>query len=275
MEIISEIAGMRRRIAALPRPIGFVPTMGALHAGHLALASAARSACASVVVSLFVNPLQFAPHEDLARYPRDLAGDCAKLEAVGTTLLFAPDAAQMYPPGFMTSVEVGAMGGRYEGVARPTHFRGVATVVAKLLAIVTPDRLYLGQKDAQQTAILRRMVTDLGFATQVEIVPTVREADGVAMSSRNVYLSAEERREAVSLHRALVTLRDRLQEGASKAEAIEEASAKLGSLARLEYLDVVDAQSFDALDALRPPAFVIGAARFGQTRLLDNLWIQK
>ncbi len=275
MEIISEIAGMRRRIAALPRPIGFVPTMGALHAGHLALASAARSACASVVVSLFVNPLQFAPHEDLARYPRDLAGDCAKLEVVGTTLLFAPDAAQMYPPGFMTSVEVGAMGGRYEGVARPTHFRGVATVVAKLLAIVTPDRLYLGQKDAQQTAILRRMVTDLGFATQVEIVPTVREADGVAMSSRNVYLSAEERREAVSLHRALVTLRDRLQEGASKAEAIEEASAKLGSLARLEYLDVVDAQSFDALDALRPPAFVIGAARFGQTRLLDNLWIQK
>jgi pantoate--beta-alanine ligase len=135
--------------------------------------------------------------------------------------------------------------------------------------------LYLGQKDAQQTAILRRMVTDLGFATQVEIVPTVREADGVAMSSRNVYLSAEERREAVSLHRALVTLCDRLQEGAPKAEAIEEASAKLGSLARLEYLDVVDAQSFDPLDALRPPAFVIGAARFGQTRLLDNLWIQK
>lgn len=267
------VAQMRDLLAALPRPLGFVPTMGALHAGHMALVDRARERSASVVVSLFVNPLQFGVNEDLAKYPRDLEGDRELLARAGVDLLFAPDVAAMYPPGFSTTVDIGAIGTTYEGAIRPSHFAGVTTVVAKLLNIVAPDTLFLGQKDAQQTAVLRKMIRELAFATEVDIVATQREADGLALSSRNAYLSAAHRAAAPSLHRALGVLRDAVTSGASKDEAMARARATLDPLATVDYFDIVDADTFEPLESPRAPAFVIGAARFGTTRLLDNLWI--
>jgi len=247
--------------------------MGALHDGHLELVRRARADCTAVGASVFVNPLQFAPTEDLAKYPRDFEGDRAKLAGAGVDVLFAPAVAAMYPPDFTTYVDVGPLGSTFEGAIRPEHFRGVATVVAKLLHIVQPDYLYLGQKDAQQTAVLGKMVRDLEFPVTVTIVPTVREADGLAMSSRNAYLSGEQRAQATTLYRALTTLRESLERGVPKAEAIDAARHALGPLATPEYFDVVDAKTFEVLDAVQPGSFVIGAARFGTTRLLDNLWI--
>jgi pantoate--beta-alanine ligase len=273
MNQTSSVAQTRDLLAALPRPLGFVPTMGALHAGHIALVDRARARCASVVVSLFVNPLQFGINEDLAKYPRDLEGDRERLARAGIDVLFAPDEATMYPPGFSTTVDTGAIGTSYEGAIRPSHFGGVTTVVAKLLNIVAPDTLFLGQKDAQQTAVLRKMIRELAFATEVEIVATQRETDGLALSSRNAYLSPAQRAAAPSLHRALGALRDALTSGASKDEALARARAVLDPLARADYFDIVDADTFEPLESQRAPAFVIGAARFGSTRLLDNLWI--
>jgi pantoate--beta-alanine ligase len=248
--------------------------MGALHDGHLALVHRARADSVAVAASVFINPLQFGANEDLELYPRDLEGDRAKLEQAGVDVLFAPSAAAMYPPGFSTSVDVGDMGAQYEGAVRPTHFRGVTTVVCKLLNIVRPDALYLGQKDAQQTAVLRKMVDDLEISTRVVVVPTQREPDGLAMSSRNVYLTPEQREAAPSLHHALQALRLAMAMGKSKSEAIAGARARLDPSAQADYFDVVDGNSFASIDVLSPPAFVIGAARFGQTRLLDNLWIE-
>jgi pantoate--beta-alanine ligase len=274
VQIASTISQARALFDVLPRPLGFVPTMGALHDGHLALVRRARAESVAVGSSVFVNPLQFGPEEDLARYPRDLEGDQAKLAQAGVDVLFIPSPLAMYPPGFSTSVDTGAVGQLYEGAIRPTHFRGVATVVSKLLNIVRPDALYVGQKDAQQTAVLRRMVADLEVPVRVEIVPTLREADGLAMSSRNAYLSPEEREAAPSLHHALQAVRLAMASGRSKADAIAAGRTRLHPLAELDYLDVVDANTFMPLDTLSPPAFVIGAARFGSTRLLDNLWIE-
>lgn len=248
--------------------------MGALHAGHLELVRRAREANVSVVASVFVNPLQFGVGEDLEKYPRDVEGDREKLAAAGVDLLFMPSVQAMYPEGFSTSIDVGTMGSSFEGAVRPHHFRGVATVVGKLLNVVGPDVLYLGQKDAQQTAVLRKMICDLEFATRVEIVPTQREPDGVAMSSRNAYLDAEQRAQAPTLYEALMAMRDALSGGSTKLEAIEAARERLSALAVPDYFDVVDADTFEPLERLRPPAFVIGAARFGGTRLLDNLWIR-
>jgi pantoate--beta-alanine ligase len=273
MQVAAGVAQARALFDVLPRPFGLVPTMGALHDGHLQLVRRARADCASVAASVFVNPLQFGPREDLARYPRDFEGDREKLAAGGVDVLFAPDVAAMYPAGFSTAVDVGSMGGVFEGAVRPEHFRGVTTVVAKLLHIASPDVLYLGQKDAQQTAVLRRMVRDLEFAVNVEIVPTVREHDGLALSSRNAYLDPEQRANAPSLHRALETMRAALERGESKSQAIAGARATLWQKATPDYFDVVDADTFVPLDGLRAPAFVIGAARFGTTRLLDNLYI--
>jgi pantoate--beta-alanine ligase len=274
VQIASTISQARALFDVLPRPLGFVPTMGALHDGHLALVRRARAESVAVGASVFVNPLQFAPEEDLARYPRDLEGDQAKLAQAGVDVLFIPSPLAMYPSGFSTSVDAGAVGQSYEGAVRTTHFRGVATVVDKLLNIVRPDVLYLGQKDAQQTAVLRRMIADLEIPVRVEIVPTEREADGLAMSSRNAYLTPEEREAAPSLHHALQAVRLAMASGRSKAEAIASGRKRLHPLAQLDYLDVVDANTFAPLDTLSPPAFVIGAARFGSTRLLDNLWIE-
>ena len=248
--------------------------MGALHAGHLALVRAARENNASVAVSVFVNPLQFGPGEDFARYPRDIDADRLQLDAAGVDMLFAPSVDTVYPEGFSTGVDVGEMAKTLEGTVRPGHFVGVATIVMKLLQIIAPDILYVGQKDAQQTAVLRRMIRDLNVPVTVEIVETVRELDGLALSSRNAYLSAAERAQAPTLFASLVALRDALVRNASKEEAIEAARAVLSSSANLDYYEVVDAGTFAPLDALRPPAFILGAARFGATRLIDNIWVR-
>jgi len=273
MQIATALAQSRALFDALPRPVGFVPTMGALHAGHLQLLRVAREWSASVCVSIFVNPLQFGADEDFAKYPRDLEGDRGKLDGAGVDLLFVPDVAAMYPTGFTTSVDVGRIGSTFEGVVRPRHFRGVATVVAKLLHIVRPDILFLGQKDAQQAWVLRKMIADLQFPVAVEIVPTIRESDGLAMSSRNAYLSGEQRAQASTLYRGLVALRDALERSASKEEAVGIARATLSRLATPDYFDVVDAATFEPIERLASPAFVIGAARFGGTRLIDNLYV--
>ncbi len=247
--------------------------MGALHEGHLELVRRARERCAAVVASIFVNPLQFAPNEDLATYPRDLRHDRAKLAAAGIDALFEPDVPAMYPANFSTFVVVEKLEALFEGAQRPGHFRGVTTVIAKMLNIVRPDVLFLGQKDAQQAVLLHKMIADLDFPVEVEVVPTVREPDGLAMSSRNRYLDATRRVEAATLYQALCTTRSALEGGARKADALEAGAAALSSRARLDYLEVVDAGTFEPIEELRPPAFVIGAARFGTTRLIDNLWL--
>ena len=247
--------------------------MGALHAGHLSLISAARRECASVAASLYVNPLQFGAGEDFERYPRDFEADKKLFEQAGVDLLFAPSADAMLPQDYSTYVDVASVAARFEGEKRPGHFRGVATVVAKLLEIMRPDVIYLGQKDAQQTAVVRRMVRDLELGVEVRIVPTVREPDGLALSSRNVYLSAQERSAAPSLNVSLQRVQALLENGVDKGSAIAQASQILKPPGVLEYLDVVDADTFEPVEHLRPPAFIIGAARFGKTRLLDNLWI--
>ena len=273
MQVATTIAQARALFEVLPRPLGFVPTMGALHSGHLELVRRAKEECVAVVASVFVNPLQFGANEDLEKYPRDFEADRAALEKAGVAVIFSPDVSTMYPLGFSTVVDTGIIGTRYEGEVRPTHFRGVTTVVNKLLNIVRPDSLYLGQKDAQQTAVLRKMVRDLEMPVNVVIVPTVRESDGLARSSRNVYLNSGERAAAPTLHEALVALRDAFVAGKEKQQAIADAQQRISPKASLDYLDVVDADTFEPIENLRGPAFVIGAARFGTTRLLDNLWI--
>lgn len=248
--------------------------MGALHAGHIALVERAHASCASIAASVFVNPLQFGPLEDYDRYPRRLEDDRAALERARVDLLFAPSRNALYPDEFATRVYAGAIGERFEGALRPGHFDGVATVVAKLLHIVTPDVLYVGQKDAQQAAVLQRVVRDLDFPVRIEVVETVREPDGLALSSRNAYLSPQERASAPTLYRALVALRDALAGGEPKDAAVARARATLAPAARSEYFDVVDAHTFAPIASLEPPAFVIGAACFGRTRLIDNLWVR-
>jgi pantoate--beta-alanine ligase len=228
--------------------------MGALHAGHRALLRQARSECDLVVMSLFVNPMQFGPGEDLERYPRDEERDRAIAAEHGVDRVFAPTVEQMYPEGFSTSVSVGELGSRFEGAHRPGHFEGVATVVLKLFNLLRPDAAYFGQKDAQQLAVVRRMTRDLDLGIEIGAVGTVREADGLALSSRNAYLSPEDRRRAPSLHEALVARDPSLVEG------------------EVDYLAVVDADTFVEVEA-RPGALVIGAARFGSTRLIDNIRI--
>jgi len=273
MEEAVTVARARALFGELPRPLGFVPTMGALHEGHLELVRRAREHCASVAASIFVNPLQFGPAEDLAAYPRDAARDRAKLAATGVDALFAPQPDAMYDRDFSITVDPGPLGEVFEGAIRPGHFRGVLTVIAKLLHIVRPDVLFLGQKDAQQSAVVRKMIRDLNFGVEIEIIPTVRESDGLAMSSRNAYLDASLRAQAPTLHAALVAIRNGLERGERKSEAIAAGTALLSPSAKLDYLDVVDA-GFTPLERLQPPAFVIGAARFGTTRLIDNLWIR-
>jgi pantoate--beta-alanine ligase len=229
--------------------------MGALHAGHRALLRRARAECDEVVMSLFVNPAQFGPGEDFDRYPRDEARDRVIAAAEGVDRVFAPTVAEMYPDGFSTTVSVGALGTVFEGAYRPGHFDGVATVVLKLFAAVRPDAAYFGEKDAQQLAVIRRMTADLGLGVEIRAVETVREDDGLALSSRNAYLSPDERRRAPSLHRALAARDADLVEG------------------DVDYVAVVDPDTFAEVDP-RPGALVIGAARFGSTRLIDTIRIE-
>ncbi|ADU50497.1 pantothenate synthetase [Thermaerobacter marianensis DSM 12885] len=282
MELVQDIAALRERIARWRREdpdgrVGFVPTMGYLHEGHLSLIRRARAECRRVVVSVFVNPLQFGPQEDFARYPRDLERDLRLAAGAGADLLFHPPVEAMYPhgdPGVF--VDVGDLARRWEGARRPGHFRGVVTVVTKLFHLVQPDRAYFGQKDAQQAVIVRRMVADLNFPLEVVVCPTVREPDGLAMSSRNVYLDEDQRRAAPILYRALQAARRRLEAGERSGPALVEAmEAVLGGqpLIDPEYAAVVDAATLEPLERVEGEVLLLVAARLGSTRLIDNLWL--
>ena len=271
MQIARTPVEVRAAVRALPRPVGLVPTMGALHAGHLALVTRARAECVTVVASLFVNPLQFGPNEDFDRYPRAFEGDVATLHDAGVALVYAPDVATMYPPGFGTRVDPGPVAERYEGALRPGHFSGVATVCVKLFSTVGPDRAYFGAKDAQQVAVMRRIVADLDLALELVVEPTVREADGLALSSRNVYLDPVQRAAAPSLQRALDAIVRAVGAGERDRErAIERGRAELMPPMREAYLDIVDSATFVPVAAFEPSALAIGSVWAGTTRLIDN-----
>ncbi len=271
MRVCTTAGEMRAASRASERPLALVPTMGALHAGHLALVGHAQTIAATVAASIFVNPLQFAPGEDFARYPRAFADDCARFAAAGVALLYAPEAEAMYPPDFAVRVEPGSVGDGYEGALRPGHFTGVATVVLKLVNACEPDVLVMGQKDAQQLAVLARMLRDLDLPTRIDIVPTMRADDGLALSSRNAYLTPDERLAAPGLYRALCIVRDGLRAGAERAPTLARARAAIEPPLRETYLDVVDPLTFVPCERFATPALVIGSASIGTTRLLDNI----
>jgi pantoate--beta-alanine ligase len=253
--------------------VGLVPTMGFLHAGHLSLVERARSENDRVAVSLFVNPTQFGPSEDLARYPRDIERDTRLLEAAGCDLLFAPAVEEMYPAGFEAAIDVGSVAAPLEGARRPGHLRGVATVVMKLFGIIQPDRAYFGQKDAQQLAVIRKMVRDLDVPVEVRGCPTLREPDGLAMSSRNVYLGPEDRRAAPALHRALAAGRDRWAAGERDAEALRQAMRSVLEVEpriKVDYVSVADPGTCRELETVQGSALLSLAATIGKARLIDN-----
>ena len=257
--------------------IGFVPTMGALHAGHLALVEKARRESSTVVVSIFVNPKQFGPREDYKQYPRTLDADSRMLEAAGVDVLFVPSAEEMYPPGFRTEVSVEGLGERLEGRVRPGHFRGVTTVVLKLFEIVSPTLAYFGRKDAQQTRIVEQMARDLALDCEVVVCPIVREPDGLAMSSRNVYLSAGERRAATVLFRALDRARQAIAAGerdAARLVSLMRGALAEEPLATPDYVELVSADSFEPITNLQSACFALLAVRLGKTRLIDNMLIE-
>jgi pantoate--beta-alanine ligase len=274
VETIEEMSRLRRNLA---EPVGFVPTMGYLHEGHLSLVKRARDEGATVVVSIFINPTQFGPKEDFTKYPRDTDRDLALLENEKTDFVFMPSVEEMYPPGFNGWVEVGGVTERLEGASRPGHFRGVTTVVAKLFNIVQPTRAYFGQKDAQQLLVIRKMAADLNMPLEVIACPTVREPDGLAMSSRNTYLSPEERRQAVTLSQSL-QLAERLHsQGEQNAGRIRQQMGGLISkqpLAEINYISIANNETLEELEDVRPPALVSLAVRFGKTRLIDNIVLE-
>jgi pantoate--beta-alanine ligase len=268
-------AVMRARSAG--RLVGLVPTMGALHAGHLSLIQAARAETDYVVVTVFVNPTQFGPLEDLTRYPRPLERDLELCEREGTDLVFVPETATIYPPGFCTHVEVHGLQDVLEGAFRPGHFRGVCTIVLKLFNIVQPDVAYFGQKDAQQARIVQQMVHDLNVPVRLRICPTVREADGLALSSRNQYLSPDERRQAVVLSQALEEARARVERGERSADALVRAMRRRIESAPgavVDYVAVVDAGSLQPVERLQGSVLIATAVKFGTTRLIDNVLIE-
>ena len=264
---------MRAWRSAVAGDVGLVPTMGYLHEGHLSLVRAAREANAHVVTSIFVNPTQFAPNEDLSRYPRDEARDLALLEVERVDAVFAPSVEEMYPDGFSTYVTVEGLTSRLEGASRPTHFRGVTTVVLKLLNAVQPQRAYFGRKDAQQLAVIRHMVRDLDVPVEIVGLPIVRDADGLALSSRNVYLTADQRQAALALSRSLRAAAKLFAGGERDATVIRarvEALLAAEPLAAVDYVSVADAESLEELERIDRPALVSLAVRFGSTRLIDN-----
>ena len=269
-----ELRGLLDVERAAGRSVGFVPTMGYLHDGHASLIRAAAAVTDVVVASVFVNPLQFAPTEDLAAYPRDLAGDTARCEAAGVGVLFTPTVEEMYPEPVLTTVSVPALAAVMEGASRPTHFPGVCTVVAKLFNLVGPCSAFFGEKDFQQLAILRRMARDLSFPVDVVGCPTVREPDGLALSSRNVYLTAEEREVAPVLQRALRAGADAIVGGETDAGAVRASMAELidaAPLGELDYVEVADPDTLVPLVVAAPGARLFGAVRFGRARLIDNI----
>lgn len=274
MQVITTVAAFRQARAAFDA-LGFVPTMGYLHQGHLSLIRQARAECPAVAVSIFVNPTQFGPREDFERYPRDMDRDLALLEGEGVDLVFAPSREEMYPEGYGTYVVLPAADEVLEGAARPGHFRGVATVVCKLFNIVQPTRAYFGQKDAQQTVVVRQMARDLNIPTEVVVLPTVREADGLAMSSRNTYLTPEERRVAPAIYRGLRAAEERYLAGERNAEALRQAVIAVldaEPLLRPEYVSVADPVTLRELERVgERGALVSLAVRLGSVRLIDNV----
>jgi len=278
MQVVEKIDEMRRLRHTLSEPVGFVPTMGYLHEGHLSLVRGARAENPSVVASIFVNPTQFGPREDLDKYPRDIERDLALLQKEKTDLVFMPSAAEIYPPHFDSWVEVNGVTERLEGASRPGHFKGVTTVVAKLFNIVRPTRAYFGQKDAQQAAVIRKMVSDLNMDLKIVILPTVREPDGLTMSSRNTYLNPEERRAAVVLSRALTLAQQLFSQGKRDSEVIRQQMISLiekEPLADTEYVSVADAETLAELGRINSPALVSLAVKIGKTRLIDNFVLCK
>ncbi|MCB0712234.1 MAG: pantoate--beta-alanine ligase [Ignavibacteriae bacterium] len=251
--------------------IGFTPTMGALHEGHLAHIRSLRLDVDVVVASVYVNPSQFAPGEDFEKYPRDLEGDGAKLRDAGCDILFYPTDLQMYPSGYSTYVSVEGITSRYEGSFRPSHFRGVATIVCKLLNIVRPHVVTFGEKDAQQVAVIQRMVADLNMSAKIRLIPTLREVDGLAMSSRNVYLSESERREALTINRALNRAKELIAEGEDVAFVEAEMRAAISPEFRLDYFDIIDPATFDSPADQNAPLMAVFAGYIGTTRLIDNV----
>jgi pantoate--beta-alanine ligase len=273
MQTIVTLSELRSARGALKGPVGLVPTMGYLHAGHISLARQARAECAGVVASIFVNPTQFAPTEDLAKYPRDLPRDLALLEAAGVDLVWTPTAETMYPAGYQTWVEVEGLTKGLEGAVRPTHFRGVTTIVAKLFTAVQPDKAYFGQKDAQQAAVLRQMVKDLNFPIDIIVCPIVREADGLAMSSRNVYLNPEERRAATVLFKSLSAAKAAYDQGEREAETLRQTmkkSLEAEPLAKVQYVSCADYDTLEELEKVTGKSLLSMAVYMGKTRLIDN-----
>lgn len=271
MEVVRTVSELSAARTALEGRVGFVPTMGALHEGHLSLMHAAQT-CDSVLVSIFVNPLQFGPSEDLAAYPRPEEQDLAAAEAAGADLVFIPAVAEMYPPGSDTRVAVGALASRLEGAERPGHFEGVATVVARLFNLTQPDVSFFGQKDAQQVAVVKQMVRDLGFPIEIVVGPTVRAEDGLALSSRNVYLSTDERRQATALWAALKEGESAIGAGAEAAEAERKMLERLNQEpdVTVQYARAVHPATFEGWETGSEVLLVV-AAKIGATRLIDNL----
>jgi pantoate--beta-alanine ligase len=267
-----------RQARAEGRPVGFVPTMGALHEGHMSLVRAAMAECQPVIASIFVNPTQFGPGEDLRKYPRTFEADRKRLEEAGVSYLFAPEAGEMYPQGFRTWVNVEGLSDRLEGPVRPGHFRGVTTVVLKLLEIVQSQKAFFGRKDAQQARLIQQMARDLHLDSEIIVCPIVREPDGLAMSSRNTYLSPDERRAATVLHRALDGARRAIERGerdALRLTAVMREVIRGEPLAQPDYVELVDAETLEPVTRLRRTCLALLAARFGETRLIDNLLIEE
>jgi pantoate--beta-alanine ligase len=281
MELIHTVAWMKQVAGEARRNdriLGLVATMGALHEGHLSLVREAKRGCSSVVVSIFVNPKQFGPSEDFRKYPRTMEADRAALEGLGVDYLFGPSPEEIYPPGFRTSVIVEGLSDRLEGRSRPGHFRGVTTVVLKLFEIVQPRLSFFGRKDAQQVRIIRQMAGDLDLSTEIVACPIVREADGLAMSSRNAYLADNERRAATALYRSLDTVRREVLAGernAGRLLAILRGVIEAEPGVSLDYSEIVDADTFEPVMALRKACYVLLAARVGGTRLIDNALIEQ
>ncbi|HUE54891.1 MAG TPA: pantoate--beta-alanine ligase [Candidatus Udaeobacter sp.] len=280
METIRTIAWMKeyaRQARAESRIIGLVPTMGALHAGHLSLVKRAQQQCSHVIASIFVNPKQFGPNEDFSKYPRTFESDSEKLQRAGVDALFAPESAEIYPNGFSTYVNVDGLSDRLEGRSRPGHFRGVTTVVMKLLQIVQPNFAYFGRKDAQQSRLIIQMAHDLHLDTEIVVCPPVREPDGLALSSRNVYLNTDERKAATVLYRALTAAKNELAAGISDALQLQAGlRRKLDSepLARVDYAEVVDAERFESILRVNRACYILLAVFIGKTRLIDNLYVE-
>ena len=281
MEIIRTISWMKetvRQARAENHVIGFIPTMGVLHEGHLSLIRRARVDCSRVYASIFLNPTQFGPNEDLSRYPKTFESDVEKLTAAGVEALFAPEINEIYPPGFRTYVNVEGLSERLEGRSRPGHFRGVATVVLKLFEIVQPQFAYFGRKDAQQVRILQQMAIDLNLNVEIVVCPIVREGQGLALSSRNTYLNSEERRAATVLQRALDEARRELSSGTRDALQLQTTIRRVLSsepLARVDYVEIVDAESFEPVSSIGArPVYALLAVFIGKTRLIDNLLIE-